>query len=241
MIRPDVATTIVTATTDAIVEPAVLAELLRGAADASLNLVSVDGSESTNDTLVVLASGASGVTASGADAEELRRALTAALLDVARQMVADGEGASRFAHYTVTGAADDDEARTAVRAIGEDILVRCALHGADPELGPHARARGHLRRRARPRAHRRLGRADPARRRRRRGRRRARRGRRRTGRAARSRSASTWPRATGAPSCTRRRSRPNTWPSTRSTRRDADGGRQARRQRDARLRADRAR
>ena len=109
--------------------------LLRGAADASLNLVSVDGSESTNDTLVVLASGASGVTASGADAAALGRALTSALLDVARQMVADGEGASRFAHYIVTGAADDDEARTAVRAIGEDILVRCALHGSDPNWG----------------------------------------------------------------------------------------------------------
>jgi glutamate N-acetyltransferase/amino-acid N-acetyltransferase len=135
MIRPDVATTIVTATTDAIVEPDVLARLLRSAADASLNLVSVDGSESTNDTLVVLASGASRVSASGADAEELGRALTAALLDVARQMVADGEGASRFAHYTVTGAADDAEARTAVRAIGEDILVRCALHGSDPNWG----------------------------------------------------------------------------------------------------------
>jgi glutamate N-acetyltransferase / amino-acid N-acetyltransferase len=135
MIRPDVATTIVTATTDAIVEPGLLAELLRSAADASLNLVSVDGSESTNDTLVVLASGASGVTAAAADAAEFGRALTAALLDVARQMVADGEGASRFAHYTVTGAADDGEARTAVRAIGEDILVRCALHGSDPNWG----------------------------------------------------------------------------------------------------------
>jgi glutamate N-acetyltransferase/amino-acid N-acetyltransferase len=135
MIRPDVATTIVTATTDAVVEPAVLAELLRDAADASLNLVSVDGSESTNDTLIVLASGASGVPASGPDAVALGEALTAALLDVARQMVADGEGASRFAHYTVTGAADDGEARTAVRAIGEDILVRCALHGADPNWG----------------------------------------------------------------------------------------------------------
>jgi glutamate N-acetyltransferase/amino-acid N-acetyltransferase len=135
MIRPDVATTIVVATTDAIVEPPVLAELLRAAADASLNLVSVDGSESTNDTLVVLASGASGVTACGADAVELGRALTVTLLDVARQMVADGEGASRFAHYTVTGAADDGEARTAVRAIGEDILVRCALHGSDPNWG----------------------------------------------------------------------------------------------------------
>ena len=135
MIRPDVATTIVTATTDAIVEPACSPSCCASAADASLNLVSVDGSESTNDTLVVLASGASGVTAAGADAAELGRALTAALLDVARQMVADGEGASRFAHYTVTGAADDGEARTAVRAIGEDILVRCALHGSDPNWG----------------------------------------------------------------------------------------------------------
>ena len=135
MIRPDVATTIVAATTDAAIEPPLLAELLRGAADASLNLVSVDGSESTNDTLVVLASGASGVAARGAEAGALGQALTAALLDVARQMVADGEGASRFAHYTVTGAADDGEARTAVRAIGEDILVRCALHGSDPNWG----------------------------------------------------------------------------------------------------------
>ena len=135
MIRPNVATTIVTATTDAVVEPALLGDLLRGAADASQNRVSVDGSESTNDTLVVLASGASGVTASGADAAALGRALTTTLLDVARQMVADGEGSSRFAHYTVTGGADDAEARAAVRAIGEDILVRCALHGGDPNWG----------------------------------------------------------------------------------------------------------
>jgi glutamate N-acetyltransferase/amino-acid N-acetyltransferase len=135
MIRPNVATAIVTATTDAVVEPDVLAGLLRDAADASLNLVSVDGSESTNDTLVVLASGASGVTASGDDAAALGRALTSALVDVARQMVADGEGSSRFAHYVVSGAADDGEARTAVRAIGEDILVRCALHGSDPNWG----------------------------------------------------------------------------------------------------------
>ena len=135
MIRPNVATAIVTATTDAVVEPDVLAGLLRDAADASLNLVSVDGSESTNDTLVVLASGASGVPASGDDAAALGRALTSALVDVARQMVADGEGSSRFAHYVVSGAADDGEARTAVRAIGEDILVRCALHGSDPNWG----------------------------------------------------------------------------------------------------------
>ena len=135
MIRPNVATTIVTATTDAVVEPALLGVLRREAADASLNLGSVAGSESTNDTLVVLASGASGVTASGADAAVLGRALTTTLLDVARQMVADGEGSSRFAHYTVTGGADDAEARAAVRAIGEDILVRCALHGGDPNWG----------------------------------------------------------------------------------------------------------
>ena len=125
-------------------------------------------------------------------------------------MVADGEGASRFAHYTVTGAADDGEARTAVRAIGEDILVRCALHGADPNWGrmlaragtcgvaldPGASPSGSAPAQlvaggvevdgARASA--------PATRSER----------------ARSRSASTWPPATGAPSCTRRRSRPST-------------------------------
>ena len=99
-------------------------------------------------------------------------ALTAALLDVARQMVADGEGASRFAHYTVTGAADDGEARTAVRAIGEDILVRCALHGSDPNWGRMLARAGTAAwrsiRSASP-----LGRPDAARRRRRRGRGRA--------------------------------------------------------------------
>ena len=158
MIRPNVATTIVTATTDAVVEPALLGDLLRGAADASLNLVSVDGSESTNDTLVVLASGASGVTASGADAAALGRALTTALLDVARQMVADGEGSSRFAHYTVTGGADDAEARDrrARDRRGHPRALRAARRR--PQLGPHAGARRHVRRRTRSRADRRLGR-----------------------------------------------------------------------------------
>ena len=152
----------------------------------------------------------SGVTASGADADALGDALTAALLDVARQMVADGEGASRFAHYTVTGAADDGEARTAVRAIGEDILVRCALHGSDPNWGRMLARAGTC------------GVAlDPERiavwvgpaqlvAGRRRGRRRARRGRAPRWPSARSRSASTWPPVTGAPSSTRRRSRPST-------------------------------
>ena len=128
------------------------ADLLRDAADASLNLVSVDGSESTNDTLVVLASGASGVTASGADAAALGRALTTTLLDVARQMVADGEGASRFAHYTVTGARRRRRGahRRARDRRGHPRALRAARRR--PQLGPHAGARRHVRRRARSRA-----------------------------------------------------------------------------------------
>ena len=210
MIRPDVATTIVTATTDAVVEPAVLAGLLRDAADASLNLVSVDGSESTNDTLVVLASGASGVTASGADAAALGRALTSALLDVARQMVADGEGSSRFAHYIVSGAADDGEARTAVRAIGEDILVRCALHGSDPNWGRMLARAGTCGVALDPERIAVWVGAVAARRRGRRGGGRAHRGAVARSSRARSRSGSTSRPATAAPSSTPPRSRPST-------------------------------
>ena len=158
MIRPDVATTIVTATTDAIVEPGVLAELLRSAADASLNLVSVDGSESTNDTLVVLASGASGVTASGADAAALglrahRRAARRRAPDGRRRR---GRVALRALHRDRRGRRRRGAHRRARDRRGHPRALRAAR--LRPQLGPHARARGHLRRRARPRAHRRLGR-----------------------------------------------------------------------------------
>ena len=135
MIRPNVATMIVVVTTDAAVEPGLLRRLLGDATRRSLNLVSVDGSESTNDTVCLLASGASGVTVDEHDCEDFAAALRDCLLDLGKQMVRDGEGASRFAHYVLRGARSDEEAEIGVRAVGEDLLVRCALHGADPNWG----------------------------------------------------------------------------------------------------------
>ena len=135
MIRPNVATTIVVLTTDAQVEAGLLADLLRDAARRSLNLVSVDGSESTNDTVCLLASGASGVSVGDETRGAFADALRDCLLDLAKQIVRDGEGSSRFAHYVLRGAQSDHEAEIAVRAVGEDQLVRCALHGSDPNWG----------------------------------------------------------------------------------------------------------
>ena len=135
MIRPNVATMIVVVTTDAAVDPALLQRLLGDATGRSLNLVSVDGSESTNDTVCLLASGASGVTVGQHDCDDFSAALRDCLLDLGKQMVRDGEGASRFAHYVLRGARSDEQAEIGVRAVGEDLLVRCALHGADPNWG----------------------------------------------------------------------------------------------------------
>ena len=135
MIRPNVATMIVVVTTDAAVQPRLLQQLLGDATRRSLNLVSVDGSESTNDTVCLLASGASGVTVGEGASDEFSAALRDCLLDLGKQMVRDGEGASRFAHYVLEGARSDAQAEIGVRAVGEDLLVRCALHGADPNWG----------------------------------------------------------------------------------------------------------
>jgi glutamate N-acetyltransferase/amino-acid N-acetyltransferase len=135
MIRPDMATTLCQVTTDAEVPAAVLQRLLRAACDASFNLISVDGSTSTNDCAIVLANGAAGVAVSPADERGFGDALTQVMLALAKQIVRDGEGASRYCRYELVGARDDGEANAGVRAVGEDILVRCALHGADPNWG----------------------------------------------------------------------------------------------------------
>lgn len=135
MIRPDMATMICQVTTDAAVEAAQLQRLLVPAVQRSFNRISVDGSASTNDSVFVLANGASGVTVSGADEEAFAVALERLLLRLAKLVVADGEGSSRIARYEVVGAIDGSHAEAAVRAVAENQLVRCALHGADPNWG----------------------------------------------------------------------------------------------------------
>ena len=135
MIRPDLGTMIAVVTTDAVVDAGLLHELLVDAADASFNRVTVDGSESTSDSLVALAGGAAGATVGEAEAEPFGAALTAICQELALAMVRDGEGARRVGRYEVRGARSDDEARRVARHVAEDQLVRCALYGGDPNWG----------------------------------------------------------------------------------------------------------
>jgi glutamate N-acetyltransferase/amino-acid N-acetyltransferase len=136
MIRPDMATTLAQITTDAAVAPDALSALLRAAIDMSFNAISVDGCTSTNDCVFALANGASATTVAGReDLQTFGRALTAVASDLARQVVRDGEGTTRVCTFTVTGAGDDRAARTAARAVAENVLVKCAMHGGDPNWG----------------------------------------------------------------------------------------------------------
>ena len=134
MLAPDMATMLAVLTTDAAVEPGPLQAMLRDAVAASFNRLSVDGCTSTNDTVIVMASGASG-SGRETDSGEVARALADACADLARQMADDAEGATRVARVIVTGAADDSEAAVGARKVAESQLVQCSLHGADPYWG----------------------------------------------------------------------------------------------------------
>jgi glutamate N-acetyltransferase/amino-acid N-acetyltransferase len=132
MLAPSLATMLCVLTTDAAVQPHDLDRALRAAARLSFDRVDSDGCLSTNDTVLLLASGASGVTV-GYD--ELADAVLVACLDLARQLVADAEGASKDLAIEVRGAATEDDAVEVGRAISRSNLLKCALHGEDPNWG----------------------------------------------------------------------------------------------------------
>ena len=132
MLAPALATMLAVVTTDAVAEPEVLDRVLRAATGASFDRVDTDGCMSTNDTVLLLASGASGVSA---DETELQAAVTQVCRDLARQMVADAEGASKEIAVEVVGAASEGEALDVARAVGRSSLLKCALHGEDPNWG----------------------------------------------------------------------------------------------------------
>jgi glutamate N-acetyltransferase/amino-acid N-acetyltransferase len=137
MIHPDMATLLAVLTTDAAGEPAALQPLLRRVADRSFNAISVDGDTSTNDTVLLLAGGASGVDPARDGA--LWKAFEDAVLHVARTLalaiVADGEGASKLVEIQVVGAVSETAAREVGRAIARSVLVKTAIYGADPNWG----------------------------------------------------------------------------------------------------------
>lgn len=138
MIGPNMATTLCFLTTDLAMHQSLLGRALRTAVGASLNKLTVDGHQSTNDTAILLASGLAGNRASTAQ-QPAYRCFVAALVslcdDLTRQMALDAEGATRMFKVVVTGAASQREAARGARAVAGYDLVKCAVHGADPNWG----------------------------------------------------------------------------------------------------------
>ncbi len=132
MIQPNMATTLGFVVTDAVVSPAVLRSALKRAIDRSYNRISVDGDTSTNDTVAVLANGASGVKPS---AKVFETALASVLESLAQQIARDGEGARKLVTIDVEGAANEKAAEKIARSIANSPLVKTAIAGSDPNWG----------------------------------------------------------------------------------------------------------
>ncbi len=138
MIAPNMATMLAFITTDAAISPWLLQRMLRVAVAETFNRITVDGDTSTNDTVAVLASGASGaapVDGRGQNYKTFQSALTQICRELALQIVADGEGARRVVEIEVRGAASAKAAEQVARAIANSPLVKTALAGADPNWG----------------------------------------------------------------------------------------------------------
>lgn len=134
MIAPNMATMLVYIFTDAQVDQPVLQAMLSELTDKTFNCITVDSDTSTSDTLLLAATGASGAVVA-ADTADFRDALHGVMLDLAHQVVRDGEGASKFIEITVTGAASDADAKTHAMSIANSPLIKTAIAGEDPNWG----------------------------------------------------------------------------------------------------------
>jgi glutamate N-acetyltransferase / amino-acid N-acetyltransferase len=142
MICPNMATTLSFVTCDAAVSADNWQELVREAVAVSFNRITVDGQESTNDMVLALANGASGVQLDDEGRRIVGEALNAAMISLAIAVAADGEGASTVVRLSVTGAADTGEAEAVARAIADSPLVKTAFYGDDANWGRVAQAAG---------------------------------------------------------------------------------------------------
>jgi glutamate N-acetyltransferase/amino-acid N-acetyltransferase len=133
MIAPDMATMLVYIFTDAVITQGSLQTLLSDLADRTFNCITVDSDTSTSDTLLMAATGASGVDVTGN--ADFAAALERVMLDLALQVVRDGEGATKFVEIQVTGAADEGDARKVGLAIANSPLVKTAIAGQDANWG----------------------------------------------------------------------------------------------------------
>jgi glutamate N-acetyltransferase/amino-acid N-acetyltransferase len=138
MIGPNMATTLCFITTDAAITKPLLAKALKSAIGDSLNKLTVDGHQSTNDTAIILASGLAGnspITRQNAQYRKFANALVELCQDLAKQMALDAEGATRMFKVVIKGAASQADATKAARAIANYDLVKCAVNGGDPNWG----------------------------------------------------------------------------------------------------------
>ena len=138
MIHPNMATMLAFLGTDAPVEAAFLQSAVKEAADISFNMITIDGDTSTNDTVLLLANGVAGgavIEEGSEEAAVFREALTQLCVCLAKEVVRDGEGASKLFEVTVQGALSDEEARVAARTVASSSLVKTAVYGSDPNWG----------------------------------------------------------------------------------------------------------
>jgi glutamate N-acetyltransferase / amino-acid N-acetyltransferase len=133
MIAPDMATMLVYIFTDAQIDQKSLQRMVSTHTESTFNCITVDSDTSTSDALLVAATGASGVDVSGS--AEFTDALHAVMLDLAKLVVRDGEGATKFVEITVTHAASDEDAKTHAMAIANSPLIKTAIAGEDPNWG----------------------------------------------------------------------------------------------------------
>jgi glutamate N-acetyltransferase/amino-acid N-acetyltransferase len=135
MIQPLMATTLGFVLTDADIPPALLRAILKRSVERSYNRLSVDGDTSTNDTLLLLANGASGVRPDPTERRKFEEAVAGVMESLAQAIARDGEGARKFITIKVTGAATGDAAARIARAIANSPLVKTAIAGSDPNWG----------------------------------------------------------------------------------------------------------
>lgn len=142
MMQPNMATMLAYVTTDACLEPSLLHEIFSRVCDRSLNCVTVDGDTSTNDTAVILASGAGGAVIDADTSDDFEMALLKVMQSLARQLARDGEGASKLIEVEVRGAQDFLSARAAAFKVANSPLVKTAIYGRDANWGRIAMALG---------------------------------------------------------------------------------------------------
>jgi glutamate N-acetyltransferase / amino-acid N-acetyltransferase len=149
MIHPNMATMLCFITTDAVVTPAVLNTIVRNVVDKTFNNLTVDGDTSTNDMVLVMANGASGVevknwvTGNKGAVGAFEEGLFTVCNDLCKQIAADGEGATKRVEINVTGAKTDAEAKAAAKSVAASNLTKCAIFGNDPNWGRIACAVGY--------------------------------------------------------------------------------------------------